>query len=330
MSSANGFRRRRLWAIVLLAVACAVVAIEAWFPLGPRRTTVGRDAPTVDAGMVTFAGRSVLVSAEAPAWLGPAIDTGVLEVELSFNAASGDQGGPARLLAISSDVRHADLMIGQEGEDLVVRVRRAGSDPSGDPGFVAAGVVRPGSWQALSVEISGARLGVDLDGQRVIDEVLSTAAGGTALSSWDRSYRVALGDEPDGDREWTGSIRQASVTTTDGTADLLEPGMLEPGTERVVVVRDRTILRPPDGSPLFVVFRLLIFLPVGMALGWIVRPWWAAAGLCVVIPAVLAVGKLFVEGRHPGSTEVAVGAAGALVGAAVVRAGSRRPTPDST
>lgn len=310
----------------MLLVGCAVVAIEAWFPLGPKRSQVERDQPVVADGTVEFQGRSVLESPPAPDWLGAAIDSGRLEVHLSFNASSDDQEGPARLLAITEDVRHADLMIGQEGADLVVRVRRPASDPSGDPAFVIADAVQGNGWQQLTVSIASGRLQAVLDARTVIDEPLAPGADATALSSWDRGYQLTLGDELDGDREWDGRMRDVSIVTSLGATDLLAPGALRPGTGTVEIVRDRTILRPPDGSPLFVALRLLIFIPVGIALGLLLRSPVVAAAIGLALPLVLAFGKQFVDGRHPGSTEIVVGAAGTLIGIGAARIGARSGT----
>jgi hypothetical protein len=307
---------RRVWVVVLLLVGCAVVAIEAWFPLGPKRSHAARDAPVVADGTVAFRGRSVLVSPTAPDWLAAAIDSGRLDVHLSFNASSSRQDGPARLLAITHDVHHADLMIGQEGTDLVVRVRRTASDPSGDPAFIVSDAIRSDRWQQLTVSIADGRLHVILDARTVIDELLSPSADHTALSSWDPAYQLTLGDELDGDREWHGRLRDVSVVTSLGTTDLLAPGDLRAGTGTVEIVRDRTILRPPDGSPLFVVLRLLIFVPIGIALG-LLLPRSIAISIGLALPLLLALGKRFVDGRHAGLTEIVVGVAGTLIGVGV-------------
>lgn len=308
----------------MLLVGCAIVAIEAWFPLGPQRSQVARDHPVVADGTVEFDGRSVLESSPAPDWLGAAIDSGRLEVDLSLNAASDDQEGPARLLAITEDVLHADLMIGQAGADLVVRVLRPASDPSGDPAFVIPDAVRVNRWQPLTVSIAGGRLHVVLDDRTVIDEPLAPDAGGTALSSWNRDYRLALGDEPDGDREWGGRLRDVSVRTSLGTIDLLAPGVLRAGTGTVEIEHGRTILRPPDGSPLSVALRLLIFIPMGIALGLLLRRPVVAVAIGLAVPLVLAFGKQFVDGRHAGFTEIVVGAAGTLIGVGAARMIVRR------
>jgi hypothetical protein len=250
-----------------------------------------------------------------------------LEIHISFNSSSDDQEGPARLLAITEDVRHANLMIGQEGAELVVRVRRPASDPSGDPAFVVQGAVRSNRWQQLTVSIASGRLRAVLDARTVIDEPLASGADATALSSWDRTYRLTLGDELDGDREWDGQLRDVSVVTSLGATGLLAPGVLHPGTGMVEIVRERTILRPADWSPLFVALRLLIFLPTGIALGLLLRSPVVAAAIGLALPFMLAFGKQFVDGRHPGTSEIVVGAAGTLIGIGVARIAARSRLP---
>ena len=215
---------RRRWVVGVLVAATAIVAIEAWFPTTSK---VSRDEPVVADGVALFDGRSVLESTPGPEWLGDAIDAGSLEVRLSFETASGDQDGPARLLTITEDVHHADLMIGQDDADLVLRVRRPSSDASGDPAFVVPGAFSEG-WHDLSVRIEAGQLEATFDGRVVLDRPLAAGTDGTGVSSWDRNYRVALGDEPDGDREWEGRLRDVAVVTTSGSTDLLAPGVLQP------------------------------------------------------------------------------------------------------
>jgi hypothetical protein len=295
-----------------------VVALQAWFPLRSHVTRVARTAPVISAdGVVTFEGSSVLVGEPGPAWVDDAATSGQLAVRLAFRAADDDQRGPARMLTVTEDVRHADLMIGQDGRDVVVRVLRPGSDTGGDPPYRIAAAVEAGTWQVLDVRLGGGRIEASLDGRPVLDEPLGGPPGVSPLAGWDRGYRVALGDEPLGDREWAGQLREATVTAPQHRVDLLAAGALRAGTGEVLHVHTREILRPPDDSPLFVGLRMLIFAPVGLALGLRLRRPLVAAILAAAVPTVLALGKLFVAGRHPGLVEVVVGAAGALIGVGV-------------
>jgi hypothetical protein len=310
---------RRRWVVGVLVAGIAIVAIEAWFPTTSR---VSRDEPVVADGIALFEGHSILESTPGPEWLGDAIDAGSLEVRLSFETAGGDQDGPARLLTITEDVHHADLMIGQDDADLVLRVRRPSSDASGEPAFVVPGAFSEG-WHELSVRIAAGRLEATFDGQVVLDEPLAAGTDGTGVSSWDRNYRVALGDEPDGDREWEGRLRDVAFVTTSGSTDLLAPGVLQPQTGTIEITRERMIQRPPDESAPMVVLRLILFVPAGIALGFLLRRPLVAASIGLALPLALAFGKRFASGRHPGAAEVIVGTIGVWAGIVVARIATR-------
>lgn len=73
-----------------------------------------------------------LQTATPPAHLVAAVRrAGSVRLELSARPAPLDQGGPARIISISRDPDTRSLTVGQEGRDLVVRIRRRWSGANG-------------------------------------------------------------------------------------------------------------------------------------------------------------------------------------------------------
>ncbi len=297
----------------ILVMMFSLLVIESFYPFEPQlpvwwRTMPARDATT---GSVRFDGRSVLVSRSPPAWLVAARQSGSLEIDLEVRAERPFQEGPARVLTVSRDVHEANLMIGQQDDALVVRVRRPGSDRSGEPAFEVPHLFADVGWHSVAVLIRGDHLRIEADGRVVVNEALEA----DPLAGWDPSYLLALGDEPQGERGWVGELRQLQVITPAGSVDLLTPGMLEPKRGAVVRSRVRTLLRPTSGDPLYLAaLRVFAFVPIGVALQRLLRRWRPVLLAIVGLSGLLLVGKVFIAGRHPSIVDTAWSCVGGLLG----------------
>jgi hypothetical protein len=316
-------RLSRRVAVGLAVVCVAVLVAEAWFPFRLELPVWRPSAPDRTAEGVAFGGNGeILASEEGMGWVAEAAGSGRLQVQLEARTGDADQLGPARLLAVSQDHFQADLMVGQEGDDLVVRVRRPGSDPSGEPPFRVAEVFADDRWRALAVTVSDGRVIVAVDGVTQVDE----STGPHPLTGWDQSYRVSLGDDIGGERAWQGRLRRAEVDSGDGpTVDLLADGMLEtPGgwelRGRVAGLRSAW----SDDPLLLSLLRVLVFVPVGAALRRLLRRPLSAAVAVTSVALVLNVGKAFIAGRHPSLVDLALSALGGWAGVLLVDALLRR------
>ncbi|MFN2556267.1 MAG: VanZ family protein [Nitriliruptorales bacterium] len=292
----------------------ALLVVESFYPFEPqlpvwRRTIPARNPAT---GSVRFDGRSLLVSPSPPGWLVAARQGGRVEFDLEARAERPLQGGPARVLTISRDIHEANMSIGQQDDALVVRVRRHGSDRSGDPAIEVPHLFAAEGWHSVHVLITHEHLRIEADGRVVVDEALET----DALAGWDSGYLLALGDEPQGERGWVGELRRVQVTTSAGAVNLLTPGLLEPKRGAVVRTRVRTLLVPAGGGdPMYLVaLRVLAFVPIGVALQRLLRRWFPVLLAIVGFSGLLLVGKLFVAGRHPNLVDFAWSIVGGFLG----------------
>jgi len=313
----------RTWPIAILVAALVALVVASWFPFRPELPWEPRRGPdTTSAGEVRFNGSSVLVSPPGVDWVADAAASGSLRLAFDARTDVTDQRGPARLLSISRDTLEADLMIGQDGDDLVLRVRRSDSDLSGDPAFGIADVfslAALGRWRHVVVDLQGGRVTVEVDGVVVVDEPAEP-------TGWDPAYRLSLGDEAAGRRGWVGELRNVEATTPDHHVDVLASGQVDDGSGIVWRDRVRSLRSLNSHDPLaLTVVRFAVFVPVGLALGLLLRRRWALIGV-VGISLALVAGKLFVADRHPRLGDAIVCVLGGLAGLALAARG-QRPTP---
>lgn len=300
-------------AAALLGVCLLVLAVEAFAPFrldapGPRANGARRLPDRID-----FHGRNRAVTPAPPAWLEAVRDGAPFEVALTASAAEPHQPQVARLLAVSRDYQHADLVVAQYEEDLLVRVRRAGSDPSGEPPLRVAGVFATPSPRRIVVRRDGRRLVLEVDGRRES----ATDLGPSGLTRWDTSFRLALGDEHRGSRSWRGRLTDVTVVVAGRRFDYLAGGLEVPTRIWYVPERLRDWYRPGGMRDLTAsALHGLSFLPVG-ALALVAdrrRRRARAATVALVVSVVLVAGKVLFAGRHPSVIDLVAQALGGAVG----------------
>jgi hypothetical protein len=127
-------------------------------PRGTRRVTYGEHGvdlgPTrwlESAGPVTGASRALAAS-------------GQFTLSVEAMTSDTDQEGPARLLSISPDAFDRNLTIGQEGTDLVVRLRTPFTGPNGrSPEFIVPKVFTDVEPHRLVLTYNGSTLRLTVD-----------------------------------------------------------------------------------------------------------------------------------------------------------------------
>ncbi len=162
------------------------------------------------------------ITAGPAEWLPAAIEASRVTVEVEAWAEGASQAGPARILTVSASDVTRNLTLGQQGDALVVRVLRQGSDTNGEPALEAPGVFAEPGWRRITVDVSASAVVVTVDGQPAASEGLS----GDPFPLWNPEQRLALGDEVTGGRAWRGEIREARVSVPGLSVDYLESGRL--------------------------------------------------------------------------------------------------------
>ncbi len=133
---------------------------------------------------------------------------------LRIEARSADlsQAGPARLFTISEGVEAQEiaLHIGQDGPNLSVRLR---TKPDGYNQITVPDMFVDEEWHVFELIYEGNLIQVLRDGT-----VVTTVAFETdELIGWEFGWPLTLGDEATGDRAFTGSIKEVTISTESAT-----------------------------------------------------------------------------------------------------------------
>jgi len=313
-----------------LVAGVLVLLVISWYPFElelPSTEVAG--VQTLADGSLRFVGDGFASTPRPPSWLPIAIRQESLAVSLRVRPSTAEQEGPARILALSApplggnedEVEH-NLVVGQSGTDLVVRVVRPGSNEQGRPDIVVPGVLTPEAWHEIDLELDQ-DLRMSVGGQV---RVLEPGTDGWA-AAWDEDHRLSLGNTLSGTRPWAGTIARARVVTGSEQVDVLASDELDvPGVGRRLPPRLREAASRVGTGPLLIgVLHTLLGLGLGAA-AVLARPARPLAHSLWVVPALAAVanlGKVVVATRHPSVATFLLqsggGGLGALAAFAVLR-----------
>jgi VanZ family protein len=299
--------RLALLGIVLVLIVIAYYPFD-WSP--PR--TVSNEVTRSADGSFRFGEMNYARTPGTPAWLQDARSSGTIQIQLEADPRSLQQD--ASMMMLASDYWHTDFAIEQHHSDLMVWLRRSGSDANGDPPLVIGGVLQPRRWNSMTLTLRHGELHIDVDGRTRLTEHLPAGSLGT----WGPG-KIALGNEVHGGGPWQGSIRLAEVRIPSYAVDYVRPGALSI-PERYFYFPDHIEpFPPPDGLGLpDLLINMLSFVPVGFLIVWARRPpvrLIPATLLATVLAVVLAAGKLLFATRHAAAIDIVMQVIGALLGA---------------
>jgi len=213
-----------------------------------------------DAGL-RFSGIAVASTDAPPSWVNEVIETGQFELDLQLVTTEPFQPHTSRIFTVSTSHSRRNLTVAQRGSNLVVLVRTLETDLNGDTGLLVADVFRELGASNIRIVADSGRLMVSVNGVVRAERELPPSP----FRNWNRSYRLALGNELDPDREmfirffryfeipaeslmrdvvalddraWNGIIKQAKIRTGKSTVDYTSPGVLSPPTARWEFIED--------------------------------------------------------------------------------------------
>jgi hypothetical protein len=346
--------RNRLLELAILAMLVLVV-LATLSPFDfeePRRMREARLGPPtwVDDGL-EFQNSGMLVSPMPTDTLLAAIrEHRAFSVFLEIRTATIDQRAPRRILSFGLHKRHQAFIVGQEEDALAVRVL----DPDPPRGVfpVREYPFRPGlevdRWHRFLVACSDHALVVWRDGQR-IGRVEHPPFD---PDRWRRDLTLVVGNEADGIRGWTGTLRRLTVSAGAPSGDILR----EAGVDRESFFAESRI---PDGRDLLDIHdnqgaaewtavvgdakgreasdpwslvpfsepasrawaredwvkNFLFFMPLGFLFRRRGVSWLVAGLLALAVSASVEVAQVFLPTRHAQMTDVFLNTLGAWVGA---------------
>jgi Concanavalin A-like lectin/glucanases superfamily/VanZ like family len=195
----------------LAALYLAAVFLVLLYPFhfsSPYATHDNSVAWPENAKGAQFGKTGLLVSAAPPVSLYRRLSPGGrLSIELWLSSASAHQTGPARIISYALNPWERNFTLGQQGDDLVIRLRTTATNADGIPSLHVANLFRPGKMQHIVVTH-------DLAGERVYVDGKLRAASATPrgdFSTWDPTHFLAFGNEVSGGRPWNGTIAYAAI-----------------------------------------------------------------------------------------------------------------------
>ena len=275
---------RGLLALATLAMVVLYGSISLWPYQWEMPRWVENRARPLPGGGVGFPSPGIALARQAPPWLEHALGSSHLELSLRVRSLVPEQSGPARILTFSGNPRESNLTIGQEGADLVLRLRTPWTDAVGtlgeEPVARVPGLFRTPDWVDLQVLIEPGRVRLSAGDDAVLERSLPRFP----FANWDPSLRLALGNEVTGNRPWLGEIRRAEVSSSGLRIDHADPGRLEFPRGFVSIAGDPKLvpLRHLDGPD--AARNLLMYIPLGFLLGFLLgagsgrRRWRVALG----------------------------------------------------
>ena len=300
---------------MVAATIVVYVAASLWpydLELPARIENGARPAPE---GGLLFESPGLAESAGPPAWVRDAQAGQRLELDLTLRSRAFPTTEFTPLLTLSRSRHLRNLAIGQDGRDLVLHLRAPETRPAGR-NYRLAHVFPAQDWIRLAIVVEPGRLLVTIDGDVRLDRKLPIEP----LSTWDPTYRLALGNELAGNRPWIGELRHAIVRAGEVEVDLAAPGALE-RPERFWFIRTTPQLVPlRDSSRADMLVNSLLYVPLGLLLGARrrvagrrarPRPW-----LCVLlVSATIELAQLFVSVRCASTGDLVLNLAGGAAGA---------------
>ena len=306
-----------------------VLIVIAYFPFAwsPPRIVHNQVRRSAD-GSLRFGEMNYARTPGTPAWLQGARASDTVQIQLQTYPQSLQQN--ASIMMLASDFWHTDFAIGQDNSNLMVWLRRPGSDSNGDPPFVVAGVFQAQRWTRATVIFQRGDFRIEVDGRTRLAEHLPA----NSIRVWGPG-QIALGDEVHGGGPWQGQIRLAQVRTLGYAVDYVRQGaLLIPAT--YLYLPDHIAPFPPMNWEQWTLafLDMLSFIPVGFLIVLSRRPPMhpvAATLLAAALAVALAAGKFLFNARHTSLANLVLQAVGALLGAllaVVVRAVRPTTCPD--
>lgn len=134
-----------------------------------------------------------------------------ISIETVLTSSLPKQTGPARIVTFSSDGYSRNFTIGQESDQLILRLRTPQTGANGMNPEMKLGPLPAAQRTHLVVSYQPGQLDCWINGKRT----LSTNQVQGDFSNWDSQHHLLLGDEWDGGsvRKWRGQIDRLSIYT---------------------------------------------------------------------------------------------------------------------
>ncbi|HEX6016339.1 MAG TPA: VanZ family protein [Geminicoccaceae bacterium] len=273
-------------------------------------TWVANDAAWSSAGTLRFESPGLAVSPAPPRWQGTSRDRSRFHVSLRARAFSPQQDGPARLFTLARDTHAQNVVIGQAGDDLVVRLRGLCR------GFRAHATACPKQLRIPNVFATSEWVDIDLlvEPNRAMLRAgnrppLEMWVADQPLRGWDAEHRLALGNDVSGLRPWLGELERVTIETPLGSEDWLDPARLELPDGFWLLDRQPKLFPFYHVSRGDVIVNLLLYVPLAILMAGCFSIFGRSQFLFTVlfvlmVSSIFEFAQLFVETRNFSATDI--------------------------
>lgn len=129
-----------------------------------------------------------------------------LTIETVLQSKAKKQVGPARIISFSTDSNSRNFTLGQEGENLILRLRTSKTGPNGSPPETTLCPINPDQPFHLLVTYRAGSLICYVNGK----EVHRTDKVQGDFSNWSEQHLI-LGDEYSRERDWDGRLTRIAI-----------------------------------------------------------------------------------------------------------------------
>ena len=307
------------WPVGMLGVL-GYVLVSLWpFAWDPPERVANGVRVDADAGL-QFPSPGLARTSDPPEWLETVGRTGRLEVMLRVRPLLTRQSGPARILSVSGDGFERNLLIGQRGDDLVVRLRTRPADASGsardDERVVRVrDVFLAGDWLDVALIIGPGELTLSDGDDREVRRELAP----DPLRTWDASHRLTFGNEITGSHPWLGDIERVVVRTPDAVYAYPGAAPLERPANFWIMSREPKLQPFSHLNRRDTMNNLLLYVPLGLFFAVSSRAGTRGAALRALLlvgglSASVELAQFLVSSRNPSINDFILNLAGGAIG----------------
>ncbi|TWT58175.1 Planctomycete cytochrome C [Thalassoglobus neptunius] len=178
--------------------------------------------------------------------------TNGLTLEAWLRPDNTKQSGPARIFSFSRDSSNRNFTLGQDGDKYDVRMRTTQTSSNGLPSLTSkSGAASTKLTHIVYTRSRSGKARLYVDGVLNVEKEI-----GGAFTNWDESYRVIIGDEHGGGRQWLGAMHLIALYSRALSAHEVElnfragPDASSTTTEPLVEVDERAVFFEEKIAPL--------------------------------------------------------------------------------
>ena len=253
-------------------------------------------------------------------WVQEVKNDSYLILKLSIQTDLLQQIDRAAIFTISQDSKHRNITVAQKGADLVLRLRTIDTNLNGLPPYVIKNIFTNTKRMNILIKITNRKLEILINGVMKLASKLPKSA----LSNWDTSNILVLGNELTFKQPWIGVIYKAAISTNTHSIEFIRNNTLLIPPEYTYIDKGKLILlsifdhRGTLSNRIYdYVINFFGFFLLGVLLRFLIDKNISNMSLiavCVFLSLSIEIGQLFLDSRKTSIHDFVLNSAGGIVG----------------